>query len=49
MVTSDKIPRWLKENNKLKKADREALGIEGKEQEAEYIEILKNSNSFYNV
>lgn len=31
------IKEWYIKNNKLKKADREALGIEGKEQEAEYI------------
>ena len=33
----DQIKEWYIKNNKLKKADREALGIETKEQELEYI------------
>jgi DNA polymerase-3 subunit alpha len=33
----DQIKEWYIKNNKLKKADREALGIETKEQEIEYI------------
>ena len=33
----DQIKEWYIKNNKLKKADRESLGIETKEQELEYI------------
>lgn len=33
----EQIKEWYIKNNKLKKADREELGIETKEQEAEYI------------
>lgn len=34
----DQIKEWWIKNNKLKKADREALGIETKEQELEYLD-----------
>lgn len=34
----EQIKEWYIKNNKLKKADREALGIETKEQELEYIQ-----------